>query len=229
MTRILVSRLCGAIGIAIVTVSCAEGDPPLPPWADDVQVTGYKWDALPEKTEVEAGHWLDLTLSFKWTREAGMMGDRPVRPPAEWPVAAEVLTKEGDLAVLRPINSFAREFHDAASRIGTQRLQSDQSLVWLSPDPPRKMQRGRRYLWARVEMPKEPGTYRLVVNAYPTVRDAAESNPDFGPEEGLHTVVIHVKPARKPPPSVMSSVEVYHPVRRIMLDKERGRLEGELL
>jgi hypothetical protein len=210
-------------------LTSAKGAPPLSPWADDVQVTGYKWDELPKKIEVEAGYSLDLTLSFKWTREAGMMGDRPVRPPAEWPVAAEVLTEGGDLAVVWPINSHAREFYDAASRIGTQRLQSDNSLVWVSPDPPKKMQPGRRYLWGHVEMPKEPGTYRLVVNAYPTVRNARASNPDYGPAEELYSVDVHVKPATKPAPAIMSRAEFSTPATRFLIDRERGRLGSEAL
>jgi hypothetical protein len=213
----------------MLMASCTEGDPPIPPWTEDVQVTGYKWDELPKKIEVEAGYSLDLTLSFKWSREAGMMGDRPVRPPAEWPVAAEVLTKGGDLAVVHAINSPAREFYDAASRIGTQRLLSDNSLVWVSPDPPENLHTGRRYLWGHVEMPREPGTYRLVVNVYPTVRFAEDSNPDYGPAEELYSVDVHVKPASKPPPAVMSQGQPSTPANRFSIDRERDRLGAQPL
>ncbi len=50
MTRRPPTCACVFISSVLLSASCAEADPPLPPWADDVQVTGYKWDALPEKS-----------------------------------------------------------------------------------------------------------------------------------------------------------------------------------
>jgi hypothetical protein len=195
---------------------------------DDVQVTGYKWDALPETIELQAGYSLDLTLSFKWTRDAGVIEQRAVRPPSEWLVTGTVLTEDGDIAAPTPF-SYQREFYDVDSRIGTERRMSDNFLVWVSPDPPRNMQPDRRYLWGRVQVPKEPGTYRLVVNVYPTVRFAEDSNPDYGPAEELYSVIVHVKAASEPPPSVMGRLDLFHPILRLELDKERGRLGAETL
>ncbi len=229
MTRISETGAYVLASTAMLMASCTGGDPPTPPSTQDVQVTDYRWTPLPPKIEVEAGHSLDLTLSFKWTRDAGTIEQRPLRPPAEWPVAAAVLTEGVDLAVQWPINSFAREFYDAASRVGTQRRQSDQSLVWVSPDPPENMQPGRRYLWGHVEMPKEPGTYRVVVSAYPTVRFATDSNPDFGPAEQLYSAEVHVKATTEPPPSVMSRAELSTPATRFLIERERGRLGAEAL
>jgi hypothetical protein len=228
MTRNLKSCALAASAFVMLIPSCAEGDPPLPPWADDVQVTGYKWDALPEKIELQAGHRLDLTLSFKWNREVGMIEERPVRPPAEWLVTGTVFTLDGEIAEPTPW-SYQREFHDVASKLGTERRLSDNFLVWVSPDPPKNMQPDRRYLWARVQMPKEPGTYRLIVNLYPANRFPGGSNPDLGPAEELYSVDVHVKPASEQPPSVGEGVGPSDPIRRLEIDKERGRLGGETL
>jgi hypothetical protein len=228
MSRNPASCAWAAIAITILMGSCAAGDPPLPPWADDVQVTGYKWDAMPKKIELQAGHRLDLTLSFKWTRESGMFKERPVRPPAEWLVTGTVFTLDGEIAEPTPW-SYQREFHDVVSRLGTERRLSDNFLVWVSPDPPKNMQAGRRYLWGRVQMPKEPGTYRLVVNLYPTIRFPGDSNPDRGPAEELYSVDVHVTPASVQAPSVGEGLGPSDPIRRMEIDKERGRLGAEAL
>ncbi len=157
-----------------------------------------------------------------------MIDDRPVRPPAEWLVTATVFTLDGEIAAPTPW-SYQREFRDVALHIGTERRMSDNSLVWVSPDPPKNMQTDRRYLWGRVEMPKEPGTYRLVVNVYPAIRFPHDTNPDRGPAEELYSTLIDVKPASQPPPSVRGHVEPFHPFRRLEIDKERGRLGAETL
>jgi hypothetical protein len=228
MTRNSTRYAWAAIGIALLMAGCGQQAASAEPWADDVQVTDGKWAPLSEKIEMQAGYRLDLTLSFKWSREAGMIEERPVRPPAEWLVTATVFTLDGEIAAPTPW-SYQREFHDVASWIGTERRMSDQFLVWVSPDPPKNMQPDRRYLWARVQMPKEAGTYRLVVNLYPTIRFPGDSNPDRGPAEEIYNVDVHVKPASKPAPSVGEGVGPSDPIRRLELDKERGHLGAETL
>ena len=119
-------------------------------------------------------------------------------------VTGTVLTGDGEIAAPTPF-SYEREFYDAVLRIGTERLLSDNSLVWVSPDPPKNKQPGRRYLWGHVQMPDKPGTYRVVVKVYPAVRFPHDVNPDRGPAEELYSVDVSVKQASKPPPGVSAT------------------------
>lgn len=212
MTRNPGILLCMSVAFVMGRVGCSQPGPPSEPWAIDVRVTDDDWKPLPETIDVPAGHFLDLTVSFRAGRQGGMMGQLPVRSPEEWRVGASVLTEDGAIAV-PSLSSFHVDFPDATKCMGSAR-QFDGSLIWVSPEPPQDVQPGTRYFWGRIQMPKLPGTYRLVVSVYPTATsDRSEPNPFMDqPAEEIYSTLIDVVPSTDPPPFEGYGVEEFNPI-----------------
>jgi hypothetical protein len=200
------AAVIAVIACLILLVVFVRGcDDPIPSagWVSDLHVLDGELQPIESQTATRVGEPIDVVVSFvPGTSRPEAFPDRPLLPAENWRVRAEVLDEDGMRITDRPPGGLydeMLEFDWMAVEYLPKRqgaMGEGGTSVWVSPEPPEEMKPGTRYLWARVPVPSDPGTYALVVRLYPAADPPRQGhlNPEFGPPVTLWESTLEVAP-----------------------------------
>lgn len=172
-------------------------------WVRDLVVLGADHKPLPAVIEARAGGAVDLVIGFRLgIIDSSFASERDLQRPSKWRYRVEIFDSKGVAQVAQVAGGLYGELHGfdrygvESRRIGGG-VRGPEEVVWVSPDPVLG-DKERRYLWGRIRVPEEPGTYKMAIRLFPTADPYhdQELNPEFGDPVDLHELTLNVGGAR---------------------------------
>ncbi len=163
--------------------------PESPPEIEIAKDVKLQIDGQPasEKITVVAAHPVSIHVDFLPNEIDESLFERHVHDPDRWRFRARFTNESGSPVPMdkQAMPIAGSEFQTYDMMLWIQKDGKDNipgvphSAVWISPDPPAKIDTARQYRWHALTMPKLPGNYHLEIMAYPTADPYHDSIYDY--------------------------------------------------